>query len=99
MRPRTEVALALGLLLVVGIVVGALGRRRNQAPSEDPRRSTFLAGPNGARALSDALTRLGVEVRRFRQRTRSLSSLGKGDDRQLLAFLEQIGRASCRERV
>jgi hypothetical protein len=84
MRPRSEVVLALGLLGVLVAGAALLGRRPRA--DTDQRPSTFLAGPGGARALLDALIRLEVPVRRFRQRTRELATLPPSDDPLLVVL-------------
>jgi hypothetical protein len=75
MRPRTELAAAVGLLLVLGIGAAALGSRRARTTDLDPRRSTYLAGPSGARAFAEALGRLDVRVYRSRRPIESLDTL------------------------
>lgn len=73
MRPRTELALAAALLVVLGILAVALGTRRTQsAPDESPR-STYLTTPGGISAFADAAAGLGVEVERFRRPTAALA--------------------------
>jgi hypothetical protein len=80
MRPRTELAVGLGLLALVGIGVGALGSRRASGTAEaTPRRSTFRSDPEGAQGLAEALPRLGVRVEHFRQRPALLPRLIRGD--------------------
>lgn len=69
MRPRTEVTLAFAALGLLALIAVALGSRRSRQGDEDPRRSTYLAGPRGARGFAEALTRLGVRVVRERART------------------------------
>ena len=76
MRPRTEAALAVSGLTVLALLVGVLGRTRENLTPVDNRPSTFIAGPGGARALLDALPRIGIAVRRFRRRTVELARLG-----------------------
>jgi len=76
MRPRTEAALAVSGLTVLALLVGVLARSRESLTPVDNRPSTFIAGPGGARALLDALPRLGIAVRRFRRRTMELAPLG-----------------------
>ncbi len=48
MRLRTELALGVAVLLVLAVLAATLGQRRNRSPSQDFRRSTYLAGPHGA---------------------------------------------------
>ena len=78
MRPRAELALGAGLLLVLGIGAAALGSRRTRVVDTDPRRSTYLAGPGGARGFAEALQRLGVRVERHRRGVEWLDSLASG---------------------
>src|SRR5512141_2647018 len=68
MRPRAELLIAIAVLLVLGIGAALLGSRNQPPPNADPRRSTFVTSPSGARALADALTRLHVDVVRLRRR-------------------------------
>jgi hypothetical protein len=49
-------ALLIGLVLAMAVLTG----KRAQGGSADPRPSTFLASPLGARALRDVLTELGI---------------------------------------
>jgi hypothetical protein len=72
MRPRTSLLLAAGGLAVVGFIAASLGRREARPQDTDLRRSTYLTGPEGARAWADALELLGVSVDRFRRRTTAL---------------------------
>lgn len=68
MRPRTELAIASGGLVVLILATVMLGRAGRQPTSRDVRTSTFLHGPEGASALADALPKFGVDVRRIRVR-------------------------------
>ena len=86
MRPRSEAALAVGALIALAAMAALLGRSGEPATSEDPRPSTFLTGPGGSRALMDALRRLGIEVRRFRERPARLARLGSAP-RGILAVI------------
>ena len=72
MQARTETLIAAGSLLLLVGVATALGSRGNREAEEDPRPSSFLAGPYGARGLAEALERMGLRVRRFRQGFRRL---------------------------
>jgi hypothetical protein len=67
MRPQAELALGAGIILLLGVGSAALGSRRARVSDVDPRRSTYLAGPSGARGFADALGALGVQVVRHRR--------------------------------
>ena len=87
MRPRTELGLAAGLLLVLGVAVVAVGSGRTRAaPNESPR-STYLTSPGGASAFAEALARLDVEVERFRRPTASLEVPDTSPGDQVIAVL------------
>jgi hypothetical protein len=88
MRPRVRILLAVALLVILGFIAGSLGSRENRQPSFDPRRSTQLTGPYGAKAYAEALTRLGVRVESYRERTAMLGNLRSRDDRVVLAVLD-----------
>ncbi len=68
MRTRTEVVLALAAFAALLATVGLATGHGPTPLAPDPRPSTFLAGPEGTEALFDALHRLGIGVRRFRDR-------------------------------
>jgi len=87
MRPRVELAIASGLLVVLGAGVAALGNRRAGTRDEDPRRSTYLAGPSGAQGLAEALARLGIRVERYRHPSETLDTLARKRSRTLVAVL------------
>ncbi len=87
MHPRVELAAAVALLLGFGVVAGALGRRHDRSPPPDPRRSSYLTGPHGARGLTDALERLEITVQRFRRRPTELRAGPASPGRELLALL------------
>lgn len=53
----------------------------------DRRPSTFSAGPDGSRGLLEAAQRLGLEVRRFRERSTGLDQLPR-DSGQILVILD-----------
>ena len=84
MRPRTSLLLAAGALAVVGFIAASLGRREARPQDTDLRRSTYLTGPEGARAWADALELLGVPVDRFRRR---MTALPAPAAQELLAVL------------
>lgn len=86
MRPRTEAALALGLLVALGALVTAVNLRKQRPEELDPRASTYLPGPAGAKALSDALERLEVEVTRLRTPARPHPGTGEPAGRLLMVL-------------
>ncbi len=88
MRPRTEVALALGALGALCIVVGLIGSMNNESPPADPRRSIAIAGPEGARGLAGALTALGVNVERLRRRSSVWNESHPADEGTLVVLLD-----------
>lgn len=74
MRPRTELAVAAGVAVLLVVVAGATGRRMRGSDDPDPRASTFLAGRAGTQGLYDAVERLGMVAERWRERPRNLAS-------------------------
>jgi hypothetical protein len=88
MRLRTELALGVAVLLVLAVLAATLGQRRNRSPSQDFRRSTYLAGPHGARGLADGLRRLGVRVKQYRRRSRELVDVEVTSERFAFAVLD-----------
>lgn len=97
MQLRTELALALGGLGLLAALAGAYGRSRNRSPSADPRRSSYLAGPQGARGLAEALGRLEIRVKRYRQRSRQLPDYPEEPGRLALAVLDPSDRIRAGE--
>ncbi len=91
MRPRTSLIIAATALAMVGFVAASLGQRQARPGDADPRRSTLLVGPQGARAWADALQLLGVRVARHRRRTTELPAPLPGD---LYAILDPAARLS-----
>ncbi len=73
MRARTEALVGVAALAAVVTLAAALGMRGNTAAAADWRASVFLAGPDGARALAEALERMGIDVRRYRRGLRQLA--------------------------
>jgi hypothetical protein len=99
MRPRTELALAAGLLLILGVAAVALGGRRGRpAPSESPR-STYLTGPGGASAFIEALSRLGVDVERHRRPVETLAVADSAPAGVLFALLGPPDQLDAAEAV
>ncbi len=78
MRPRVELTIAAGIVLLLGIGAVVLGRREARTTDVDARRSTYLTGPSGAKGWADALTALGVRVVHFRRPTAALGPLDSG---------------------
>ena len=72
MAPRLRLALALAALVLLGVIASLAGERRSRRPEDDPRRSTFVYGPDGASGWAEALERLGTPVERVRDRQRLL---------------------------
>jgi hypothetical protein len=96
MRPRAELAIGAGLLLVLGIGAAALGSRRARVTDADPRRSSYLSGPYGARGFADAVERLGLRVVRHRRTVESLEGAG-ADDSTVVAVLGPTTRLTSDE--
>jgi hypothetical protein len=94
MRQRTELAVGAGIVFVLGVTAGLIGLQRARLADTDPRRSTFLAGPSGARGFAEALGRLGVTVEPFRRPIGSLDTAATGT---LTAFLDPSLALSARE--
>ena len=88
MRPRTELALAIGIVSILGVVVTAIGSRGARPEDEDVRRSTYLAGPFGARGFAEAAERMGIEVSRHRSRLRDLAAVGAADPGTMYVVLD-----------
>jgi hypothetical protein len=89
---RGEVVLLVGLAVAL-VVAAYLGRRA--APPDallDPRRSTLLAGPEGARGLAAALESLGVRVERRRRSWLPLGEGGTGPSGDALVLLLDVER-------
>ena len=80
MRPATELAVAVGIVTVLGVVAAAAGSRGQRPQDDDVRRSTYLTGPHGARAYAEALELLGVPVVRLRERTTALAGRDGADE-------------------
>jgi hypothetical protein len=98
MRPRTEAAIAVGALALLATLAATLGQRENRSEQEDPRASSYLPGPRGARGLADALIRLGLRVERFRRRLRQLAVDSLGGRGTILALVDPAFGFSVGER-
>src|SRR5690606_31312231 len=68
--PRLRLGLALGALVVLGVLASLAGARRSRRPDDDPRRSTFVYGPDGASGWAEALERMGIRVEQVRDPSR-----------------------------
>ncbi len=88
MRPRTEALIGLGALALVVALAATLGRGQRRGGESDPRPSTLLAGPWGARGLADALSRLGIRTTRFRRGLQALPSDTGAHSRTALVLLD-----------
>ncbi len=95
MQPRTELALGSALVLALAIGAGVVGLSRERLTDADRRRSTFLAGPAGARGFAEALQRLGVRVETFRRPVAALDSVAP--PRTLTAFVGPSRYLEARE--
>jgi hypothetical protein len=69
--------------------------QRAQLSDVDPRRSTFLAGPSGARGFAEALGKLGVRVEAFRRPTGAYDTIAT--PRTLTALLDPTQALSPQE--
>ena len=96
MRPRAELALGAALLVVLGVGAAALGSRRARVIDTDPRRSTYLAGPGGARGFAEALDRLGVEIVRHRRAVEWLDTFAR-DSGTVVVVLQPSSPLSAAE--
>lgn len=87
MRPRTELGLAAGILLGLGVIAVVAGNRRSRATPDESPRSTYLTGPGGASAFAEAASRLGVQVERFRRPTAALTLPDSSRRNEVVAVL------------
>jgi hypothetical protein len=92
MRPQVELAAGFAALAVLAFGAAALGARGHREVDLDPRRSTFLTGPDGARGYAEALERLGVRVDEFRRRPAQLRTVDTRGDPTVLAVLGPVDR-------
>jgi hypothetical protein len=97
MRPRTEAALALGLLLGVIALAAGVGASTRGTDETDTRASSYFAGPFGVRGLADALRRLGVEVQSSRRLLADLKRDSSGARPRLVALVSPVVPASGAE--
>ncbi|HTC23033.1 MAG TPA: hypothetical protein VK688_01645, partial [Gemmatimonadales bacterium] len=87
MRPQVELVAGFTALALLGVGAAALGARGHRETDLDPRRSTFLTGPEGAQGYADALKRLRVRVDQFRGRPGQLWTVDTRGDPTVLAVL------------
>ena len=85
---RGELWLAGGAALMIGVAVYLAQRRAPGPAAQDPRASTYLAGPSGAKGLAATLRGLGVPVRRRERALFDLARPRDGRARELYAFLD-----------
>lgn len=98
MRPRTEAAIALGVVAALLVLAFATGRRVRAVDDPDPRASSFVAGREGVRALADAADRLGIEVVRWRERPQGMGRQMHRDSGATVAVLAPSRAISSAER-
>lgn len=89
MRLRPDVVAALAIVLTLGYGAVFLGSRHAKTTDRDRRASSYVPGPQGTRALADALGLLDVSVERFRRRTEMLTELADGEA-PLLMVLDPV---------
>lgn len=97
MRPRTEAALALGLMLGLVALAAGVGASSRGTEEADIRASSYLAGPFGVRGLADALRQVGVEVQSSRRLLPDLARDSTGARPRLVAMLSPIEAPSGAE--
>src|SRR5947209_9008110 len=97
MLRRGERAVVLGAIVAVVLAAVAGVVTAPTRDLEDPRLSTYLAGPHGAKGLAQTLRRLGVTVEQRRHPYFDLASDSAQPRRAVqLAFLD-IDRPTARE--
>jgi hypothetical protein len=96
MQPRTEALVGLAALALLATLAGVAGSAHGPVTDTTADPSTFLAGPGGARGLLEALQRMGIGVRRFRERTVRLPRLGSPPG-QILVILDPTAPISAPE--
>lgn len=77
MRPRTEVAIAIAVFVVLALIALEAGTRQRGLVDEDPRTSSYLMGPRGLRGLAEVVERMGGTVFRWRGRAQELERLAR----------------------
>lgn len=85
---RVEWWLAGAATLLIGVAVYEAQRHAPDPSQHDPRASTYLAGPHGARGLAETLRRLGVPVRRRERALFDLPRPRTGRPADLYVFLD-----------
>lgn len=100
MRQRTEAIAAIGILIGLSVAAGVIGHASagpGFATNQNP--STYLADPGGTRALFDALRRLGVDARRFRDRPARLAHLADSTNQAFALLAPSAPLTSPEERA
>ncbi|HEY3933896.1 MAG TPA: hypothetical protein VGL65_04695 [Gemmatimonadales bacterium] len=87
MRQRAELFAGFAALIVLGVIAALAGGSGEAATSTEFVPSTFVATPGGAEGLLDAITRLGIPIRRWRERPVGLASYASMP-RQIMVILE-----------
>jgi hypothetical protein len=95
-RRRQWLVIAAAAAVITGIaLLGSLNAPDRRL--SDPRRSTMLSGPYGARGLAETLTRLGLAVERRRKSFVGIDTLPAGRNSTLLALLDLASEPSSSE--
>jgi hypothetical protein len=97
MLRRGERAVVVGAIVALALAALAGTLSAPARGIDDPRLSTYLTGPNGAKGLAQALGRLHLVVERRRRPYFDLAS-DRGGASVLLAFLD-IAEPTARERM
>ncbi|MBW8772051.1 MAG: DUF4350 domain-containing protein [Gemmatimonadetes bacterium] len=91
MGPRTRALLALALFLIVAVAVVGLNTRAGVDSNLPLPPSTYLAGPDGASGLAEALERMGVRVDRWRRNYRFFPTVDTASPAPLFVVLGPDG--------
>jgi len=99
MLRRGERAVVAGVIVALVLVTLAGMLVAPTKGTDDPRLSTYLAGPNGAQGLAQVLGRLHVAVEQRRRPYFDLASDSARPARQLLLMFLDITQPTSQERV
>jgi hypothetical protein len=94
MSTRATAIVGLVAFIIVTVLLGIATAGRGEAENIPQPPSTYLAGPGGASALAEGLTRLGAKVDRSRRPWRSLAP---DADSSLFVVLGPSARISARD--